>query len=166
LSPSTEQGEGDVTAEIADQASPGEASFQLLAEHLPDLVIFAFDADLRIWAATGGGIRARGWTTEEFIGMTVPEIAGATRAEDIRARCQAAVAGQHAQLEMAGYDPPDRLWSLHFVPLSGGGPRGGMVLARDVTEQRRAEELLRAGWPRPSGSPRSAAGSGTWNRTS
>jgi PAS domain S-box-containing protein len=31
--------------------------------------------------------------------MTVPEIAGATRAEDIRARCQAAVAGQHAELE-------------------------------------------------------------------
>ena len=52
-----------MTAETADQASPGEASFQLLAEHLPNLVIFAFDADLRIWAATGGGIRARGWTT-------------------------------------------------------------------------------------------------------
>jgi len=57
-----------VTAETADQASPGEASFQLLAEHLPDLVIFAFGADLRMWAATGGAIRARGWTSEEFIG--------------------------------------------------------------------------------------------------
>jgi hypothetical protein len=69
-----------VTAESADQASPGEASFQLLAEHPPDLVIIAFDAELRIWAATGGAIRARGWTSEEFLGMTVPEIAGATRA--------------------------------------------------------------------------------------
>jgi two-component system sensor histidine kinase UhpB len=133
-----------VTAETADQASPGEASFQLLAEHLPDLVIFAFDADLRIWAATGGGIRARGWTTEEFIGMTVPEIAGATRADDIRACCLAALAGERTQLEMAGYEPPDRLWSLHFVPLGGPGTGDGMVLCRDVTEQRRAEELLRA----------------------
>jgi PAS domain S-box-containing protein len=133
-----------VTAETADQASPGEASFQLLAEHLPDLVIFAFDADLRIWAATGGGIRARGWTTEEFIGMTVPEIAGATRADDIRACCLAALAGERTQLEMVGYEPPDRLWSLHFVPLGGPGTGDGMVLCRDVTEQRRAEELLRA----------------------
>jgi PAS domain S-box-containing protein len=134
-----------VTAETADQASPGEASFQLLAEHLPDLIIFAFDADLRMWVATGGALRARGWTSEEFIGMTVPEIAGATRAEDIRACCQAALAGERAQLEMAGYDPPDRLWSLTFVPLDrGDGPGGGMVLCRDVTEQRRAEELLRA----------------------
>ncbi|HEY6708589.1 MAG TPA: PAS domain-containing protein, partial [Actinomycetota bacterium] len=133
-----------MTAETADQASPGEASFQLLAEHLPDLVIFAFDTDLRIWAATGGGIRARGWTTEEFIGMTVPEIAGATRADDIRACCLAALAGERTQLEMAGYEPPDRLWSLHFVPLGGPGTGDGMVLCRDVTEQRRAEELLRA----------------------
>ena len=133
-----------MTAETADQASPGEASFQLLAEHLPDLVIFAFDADLRIWAATGGGIRARGWTTEEFIGMTVPEIAGATRADDIRACCLAALAGERTQLEMVGYEPPDRLWSLHFVPLGGPGTGDGMVLSRDVTEQRRAEELLRA----------------------
>jgi CheY-like chemotaxis protein len=92
-----------------------------------------------MWAATGGGLRARGWTSEDFIGMTVPEIAGATRAEDIRARCEAALAGQRTQLEMAGYDPPDRLWSLHFVPLNGGGPRGGMVLCHDVTEQRRAD---------------------------
>ena len=133
-----------MTAETADQASPGEASFQLLAEHLPDLVIFAFDTDLRIWAATGGGIRARGWTTEEFIGMTVPEIAGATRADDIRACCLAALAGERTQLEMVGYEPPDRLWSLHFVPLGGPGTGDGMVLCRDVTEQRRAEELLRA----------------------
>jgi hypothetical protein len=52
-------GGATVTAEPAGQASPGEASFQLLAEHLPDLIIFAFDADLRMWAATGGGLRAR-----------------------------------------------------------------------------------------------------------
>ena len=118
-----------MTAETVDRAS-GEASFQLLAEHLPDLVIFAFDAELRMWAATGGGIRAQGWRSEEFIGVTVPEIAGTTRAEDIRACCEAALAGERSQLEMAGYDPPDRLWSLPFVPLDGDGPGGGMVLCR------------------------------------
>ena len=57
-----------MTAETADLASPGEASFQLLAEHLPDLIIFAFDNELRMWAATGGALRARGWTSEEPIG--------------------------------------------------------------------------------------------------
>jgi PAS fold len=114
-----------VTAETVDRASSGEASFQLLAEHLPDLVIFAFDAELRMWAATGGGIRARGWTSEEFIGVTVPQIAGTTRAEDIRACCEAALAGERSQLEMAGYDPPDRLWPLTFVPLTEPTERWG-----------------------------------------
>jgi PAS domain S-box-containing protein len=153
-----------VTAETTGEASPGEASFQLLAEHLPDLIIFAFDADLRMWAATGGGLRVRGWTSEEFIGMTVPEIAGATRAEDIRSCCEAALAGQRTQLEMAGYDPPDRLWALHFVPLNGGGPRGGMVLCRDVTEQRRAEERLQASQRQLAEAQRIAqVGSWEWN---
>src|SRR4030095_6930224 len=58
--------------------------------------------------------------------------------------CEAALAGQRTQLEMAGYDPPDRLWSLHFVPLNGGRPRGGGVLWPHAAEQRRAEERLQA----------------------
>ena len=128
-----------MTAETTGEASPGEASFQLLAEHLPDLIIFAFDADLRMWAATGGGLRARGWTSEDFIGMTVPEIAGATRAEDIRARCEAALAGQRTQLEMAGYDPRTGCGRSTSCPSTAAGPRGGMVLCHDVTVQRRAD---------------------------
>jgi hypothetical protein len=74
-----------------------------------------------MWAATGGGIRAQGWRSEEFIGVTVPEIAGTTRAEDIRACCEAALAGERSQLEMAGYDPPDRLWSLTVTTAPGRG---------------------------------------------
>jgi PAS domain-containing protein len=89
-----------VTAATADQASPGEASFQFLAEHLPDL---------------------------------------------------------------DGYDPADRLWSLHFVPLGGGAAGGGMVPCRDVTEQRRAEELLRAS-QRQLAEAQRIAQVGSWDR--
>ena len=154
-----------MTAETADQASPGEASFQLLAEHVPDLIILAFDADLRIWAATGGALRARGWKPEEFVGLTVPELAGATRFEDIRACCEAALAGERPpQLEIAGQHPPDRLWSLEFVSLHGHGAGGGMVLCRDVTEQRRAEKLLRASQRRLAEAQRIAqVGSWEWD---
>src|SRR4029453_16911813 len=99
-------GRATVTAETIGEASPGEASFQLLAEHLPDLIIFAFDADLRMWAATGGGLRARGWTSERFIGMTVPEIAEATRAEERlqASQRQLAEAQRIAQVGSWGWD--------------------------------------------------------------
>jgi PAS domain S-box-containing protein len=135
-----------VTAEAAGRASAGEASFQLLADHLPDLILLAFDPELVMWAATGGALRARGWTPEQFIGLTVPEIVGSTRAGDIEAGCRAALAGDCAQMDMDGYDDPSRLWSLQFVPLAdaAGVVTGGMALCRDVTEPRRAEQLLRA----------------------
>jgi len=63
--------------------------------------------------------------------------------------------GETAQLDLDGYDDPSRLWSLHFVPLADAGNRvsGGMVLCRDVTEQRQAEQRRKEP---PSQRPRSA----------
>jgi PAS domain S-box-containing protein len=134
-----------VTAET-DQASPGEARFQLLADQLPNLIILAFDPQLRMWAATGGGLRGHGWAAEDFVGLRLPEIAGSSQAEAIEACARAALGGECTELEMNGYEDPTRLWSLTFVPLAdaAGAVSGGMALCRDVTEQQRAEQLLRA----------------------
>jgi PAS domain S-box-containing protein len=135
-----------VTAKAASRAPAGEAGFRLLADQLPDLIILAFDPELVIWAATGGGLRGNGWTPEDFVGLTVPEIAGSTRAEAIEAAARAALGGECTELEMDGYEDRTQLWSLTFVPLAdaAGVVSGGMVLCREVREQRRAEQLLRA----------------------
>ncbi|HEX2156048.1 MAG TPA: PAS domain-containing protein [Actinomycetes bacterium] len=135
-----------MTAESADQASPEEVGFQLLADQLPDLIILAFDPELRMWAATGGGLRGHGWSTQDFVGLRLPEIAGSSRAEAIEACARAALGGECTELEMNGYEDPAQLWALTFVPLAdpAGAVSGGMALCRDVTEQRRAERLLRA----------------------
>ena len=63
-----------MTAEAASSAPAGEAGFRPLAEHLPDLVLLAFDPELQIWAATGAALRARGWTPGHFLGKRVPEV--------------------------------------------------------------------------------------------
>src|SRR5215207_11097717 len=63
-----------MTAEAASRVPTGEAGFRLIAEHLPDLILFAFDPELEIWAATGAAIRARGWTAGDFVGRKVPEV--------------------------------------------------------------------------------------------
>jgi PAS domain S-box-containing protein len=138
--------EAPVTAEAASRAAAGDAAFRLLAEQLPDLIILAFDPELEVWAATGAALRARGWEPEEFIGLRLPEMAGGREATAVEARCRAALAGQYRQLEMAGHHDPSRMWTLHFVPLPDerGAVTGGMLICRDVTEQRRAEQLLRA----------------------
>jgi hypothetical protein len=43
-----------VTVEATGRAPAGDAGFRLLAEHLPDLILLAFDDDLRIWARPAG----------------------------------------------------------------------------------------------------------------
>jgi hypothetical protein len=63
-----------VTTEAASRTPAGEAGFRLLAEHLPNLILLAFDSELLIWAATGAALRSRGWTPGHFVGKTVPEV--------------------------------------------------------------------------------------------
>ena len=63
-----------MTTEAASRTPAGEAGFRLLAEHLPNLILLAFDTELLIWAATGAALRARGWTPGHFVGRTVPEV--------------------------------------------------------------------------------------------
>ncbi|HZA84754.1 MAG TPA: PAS domain S-box protein [Actinomycetes bacterium] len=132
--------------ELASRAPADEAGFRLLAEHLPDLIILAFDPGLEIWAATGGGLRARGWTSEQFVGRKVPEVGRPDESATTETFCRAALRGEVRRLETTGNKDPSRLWAMQFVPLPGDRDAviGGMVIARDVTEQRRAERQLEA----------------------
>jgi PAS domain S-box-containing protein len=135
-----------VTAAATGRAPAGEAGFQLLAEHLPDVILLAFDPELRIWAATGAAIRARGWTPGHFVGKTVPEVGRPADAAVAEAYCRAALRGECRRHTTTGKTDPSRLWTHNYVPLpdEDGTVIGGMVIARDITEQRRAERQLRA----------------------
>jgi PAS domain S-box-containing protein len=133
-----------VTTEAASRTPAGEAGLRLLAEHLPNLILLAFDPELLIWAATGAALRARGWTPGHFVGRTVPEVGRPADAAITEAYCRAALRGECRRLDTSGKIDPSRLWSHTFVPLpdEGGVMIGGMVIARDVTDERRVERQL------------------------
>jgi PAS domain S-box-containing protein len=135
-----------VTAEAVSRAPAGEAGFRLLAEHLPDLVLLAFDPELQIWAATGAALRARGWTPGHFVGKRVPEVGRPADAAITEAYCRDALRGECRRLVTTGKTDRRRVWTFLFVPLPDerGTVIGGMVIARDVTDQRRAERQLLA----------------------
>ena len=135
-----------MTAEAASRAPAGEAGFRLLAEHLPDLVLLAFDPELQIWAATGAALRARGWTRGHFVGKRVPEVGRPADAAITEAYCRDALRGECRRLVTTGKTDRTRVWTFLFVPLPDerGAVIGGMVIARDVTDQRRAERQLLA----------------------
>jgi hypothetical protein len=64
-----------VTAEAVSSAPVGEAGFRLPADQPPDLIVLAFDPELVMWAATGGGLRGNGWTPENLVGLASDELA-------------------------------------------------------------------------------------------
>jgi hypothetical protein len=80
-----------VTTEAASRAPAGEAGFRLLAEHVPNLILLAFDPELQIWTATGAALKARGWTPGHFVGRTVPEVGRPADAAITEAYCHAAL---------------------------------------------------------------------------
>jgi PAS domain S-box-containing protein len=135
-----------VTAEPAPRGSAGDAGFRLLAEHLPDIIILAFDHQLEIWAATGTALKARGWTAAQFLGRKVPAVGRPDDAAITEASCKAALRGEIRRFETNGNLEPSRLWAMQFVPLPGDRDAivGGMVLARDITDHRLAERQLQA----------------------
>jgi PAS domain S-box-containing protein len=135
-----------MTAEAVPRGSAADAGFRLLAEHLPDIIILAFDDQLDIWAATGTALRARGWTASQFLGRKVPAVGRPDDAAITEASCRAALRGEIRRFETQGNLEPSRLWAMQFDPLPGERDAlvGGMVLARDITDHRLAERQLQA----------------------
>jgi PAS domain S-box-containing protein len=135
-------------AAVGDALGDGEAGFQLLAEHLPDVSVLTFDHDLRVRIATGAALRAHGWTSQQLVGVSVLELTAPPAAAALAEACRAALAGQRRRLELPGRHrlpgPHDtsRVWAVDLVPLRGAAA-GAMLIARDVTELRRADEERR-----------------------
>jgi PAS domain S-box-containing protein len=155
-----------MTAEAAPRGTAGDAGFRLLAEHLPDIIILAFDDQLDIWAATGTALRARGWTAGHFLGRKVPEVGRPDDAAITEASCRAALRGEIRRFETSGNLEPSRFWAMQFVPLPGERDAivGGLLLARDITDPRLAERQLQASRRQLAEAQRIAqVGSWEWN---
>jgi PAS domain S-box-containing protein len=155
-----------MTAEAAPRGTAGDAGFRLLAEHLPDIIILAFDDQLDIWAATGTALRARGWTAGHFLGRKVPEVGRPDDAAITEASCRAALRGEIRRFETSGNLEPSRFWAMQFVPLPGERDAivGGLLLARDITDHRLAERQLQASRRQLAEAQRIAqVGSWEWN---
>lgn len=141
---------GDVRVDSPGVADPtpaaGDYAYRALAEHLPDVAIFVFDQDLRYALATGAGLPKSAWHAEEIVGCTVFELFPPERAELLAARYRAALTGERVSFEVDGSrGQPDHIWAVDVVPMRGpgGAVTGGMAVARDITEHRRAEEKQR-----------------------
>jgi PAS domain S-box-containing protein len=118
-----------------------------LFENAQDAIL-TNDASGRFTSVNRAAERLTGYTREEIVGMTVPQLVSPELADIARQ--------EMARLAVSGAGPATREWEIitkdgRSVPLEvstrtiydGDRPAGIQAIARDITERKRAEEELR-----------------------
>ncbi|PIE16190.1 MAG: hypothetical protein CSA66_07735 [Proteobacteria bacterium] len=119
-----------------------ERLYQIVARHLPDSAVLLFDTELRYLLAEGPALEATGYPTTELVGRTLPQVLEPDAAERIAPIYRAVLEGRSVDVTQDLSD--GRTFSLKAVPVREGGEVvAGIVVARDVSRERRLEAQLR-----------------------
>nr|MBA3553467.1 PAS domain S-box protein [Gemmatimonadales bacterium] len=121
-------------------ARDSDRLYRDIARNFPNGAVLLFDRELRITLAEGQGLAAAGFTRTDLEGKTVHEVLPPLSVALLEPAYRAALEGRPSTLE-APYR--DRLYSIQFTPVldEEGAIAGGMVVAQDVTPQKRAERV-------------------------
>ena len=124
-------------AEVALRES--ERLYRTIARHLPSTVLLMFDRDLRFVLAGGGGLAEVGLTPEQIEGQLVEAHAMPWLLPNYRQVFD----GASTDEEIVRKD--GRTYRVQLVPVRDEADQifAGLMLAEDVTEQRRREETAR-----------------------
>lgn len=118
-----------------------EQRYRTLANHIPHSDIYLFDREIRFLIA--GGTEMGRWQLKsaDFEGRTLREAMGDDMADYLEPIYRQVLTGQEIELD---FTFGDQIYHLHILPLRDdqGAVYAGMNLARNITEQKRAEKLL------------------------
>lgn len=118
--------------------------YRALAENLPGTAAMAFDRRLRFTTVAGCGAPDTVGDAGEIVGRSVRDLGLGERGRLLADRMTASLAGVPQTCDLPGLRDAT-IWSCQFVPVhsSNGEVEGGMLVARDVTEERAAETAIR-----------------------
>lgn len=132
----------DVTERVnaERQTMRSAEQYRALAASVPDGFVLLFDTELRFQVAEGAELPAFGHTSDDLEGRTVRQAFPAWLAAELEPRYRAALRGERVEWERR---VADRVFSLKAGPVStaDGEIFAGMVIAQDVTAQRRAQAI-------------------------
>lgn len=116
--------------------------YRMLVQHLPDTTVMLFDADYRYLLAEGPLVQRIVESPQQIEGRTLRDVWPERIVQQVEGSYEAALKGESSFLL---YSLADEHWELHFVPLppTPQGEHQGMVVVRDVTQQRQNEAALR-----------------------
>jgi PAS domain S-box-containing protein len=134
-----------VFAAVADSPGLGEDRLRLILDSLPVPAAYV-DASERYRFDNRAHERWIGRARAELYGMTVREVFGDAQYEELRPFLERALAGHETVIEkeVEYQDGSLRAVRVTLVPdVDGGVVRGLVVIVKDLTRRRRAEESLR-----------------------
>lgn len=134
-----------VLAERQAALIESEARYRVLARNFPNGVVALFDHDLRFTLIEGRGLESIEFTKERWEGKTVLE-AGAVVSPDTVEAVEPLYRGALRGMRSIGERPiRDRTFLIQIVPVESenGSVVGGMLVAIDITERKRAEDEVR-----------------------
>jgi PAS domain S-box-containing protein len=131
---------------LAEAAQKSEARFRMLAEGVPNQLLF-LDRNLRIEFANDVFLEASGWSAEMARGRHISEIVGPERYLLRQPHYQRALAGETVSYESTGAVGSDSgYFRFSYRPSfdADGNVRGIFSMATDISERRRIELELEA----------------------
>lgn len=131
----------------AAAAEQTRARYEALCAHLPDVLILVYDRELRFTLLGGSAVQAHGLRREDVEGRAIADLIPATRFEELRPHCEAALRGESSSHDWSGVRDTGRGYRAAHVPLpdARGAIVGGMLVVRDVTASERLRREAEAG---------------------
>jgi PAS domain S-box-containing protein len=124
-----------------DALRKSEALYRAVVENFPEGAIYVFDQDLRFRVADGMAMESLGFTREGLEGKIIQEAVDKQTCSSLEKRYPRVLAGEslHYETELKG-----RVFSSDYVPIrdENGNVTAGMVVNKDITDRKRAEQAL------------------------
>ena len=134
----------DVSRRVRTQRKLAESErlYRTLAENIPGCDIYLFDSDVRCVAAAGTEMRRFGWNAAHWIGKKLHESLPKATADILEPHYSLALQGRHSYLELP-YE--NQYYAVQTIPVAGEGDevKYGMVLVQNITNRKRAEDVLK-----------------------
>lgn len=126
-----------------DSLHQSEEMYRLLARNLPDTSVFLFDHNLRFILAEGSLPSGLGFTSDIMEGKTIWDVLPKERADRLAHLYKNALEGKSTENYISEFG--GNSYSVNISPVKNkqGEIVAGMVVSRDITEQKQAEEALR-----------------------
>lgn len=132
----------DSVAHGGDHAIDAEQLVLSAVGSMPGISVLVFDGEFRFRAVFGAAVKAHGHDPDQMVGRRAPDVLPASVWQRLAPLYARVTAGETFAEEVESRDR-SRIYETTFSPVFGpAGPIGGMVMARDVTTERRALAAL------------------------